>query len=112
MVANTGWLPTHVTEQARLRDEAPPVTVTIGLPAGASLVTGHRCVELGQLAGRSGARSSTTWWGHEPGTPDRALVEWAVQAPHLGRVDVLAAHPRAGVATQAVELGATVGGRR
>jgi hypothetical protein len=104
VVANTGWLPTNVTEQARLRDQAPPVTATIELPAGASLVTGRQRVELGQLAGRSGARSSTTWWGHEPGTPDRALVEWVVQAPDLGCVEVAVSQPRAGVATLGVEL--------
>jgi hypothetical protein len=109
-------LPTHVTEQARERDQVPPVTATIGLPDKASLVTGYPRVELGQLAGRSGARSSTTWWGHEPGTPDRALVEWVVQAPDLGRVEVSVSHPRAGVATYGVELDtatrAADGGRR
>jgi murein tripeptide amidase MpaA len=97
VVANTGWLPTQVTEQARLRAQTPPVTATLSLPPGATLVTGAATVELGQLAGRSGARSSTTWWGHEPGTPDRTVTEWVVRAPDDSVVEVAAAHPRAGV---------------
>jgi len=104
VVANTGWLPTHVTEQARLREQVPPVTATIELPAGATLVTGPPRQELGQLSGRSGARSSTTWWGHEPGTPDRARVEWVVRGGPGAVVRVVAEHPRAGVATAEVTL--------
>jgi murein tripeptide amidase MpaA len=104
VVANTGWLPTHVTEQARQRAQVPPVTVTLTLPDGAILVGGTACHELGQLAGRSGARSSTTWWGHEPGTPDRALAEWVVRAPAGSVVRLTAAHPRAGVARAEVTL--------
>ena len=107
VVGNTGWLPTHVTEQARLRDQVPAVRVELALPEGARLVAGGAGHDLGQLAGRSGARSSTTWWGHEPGTPDRALAEWVVHAPAGTVVEVTARHPRAGVARGAVALTST-----
>lgn len=97
VVANIGWLPTQVTEKALRRSIVAGVVAELALPEGTQLVTGYQLVtDLGQLAGRSQALTSTTWWGGDIGAPDRALVEWVVQAASKTTVSVTARHPRAG----------------
>jgi hypothetical protein len=105
VVGNTGWLPTYVTRTALNREVAGELSARVELPEGARLVTGEPVERLGQLEGRSGTLSSTTWWGHDPGTPDLAAVEWTVAAPAGGTLRVTAAHPRAGTARAEVALG-------
>jgi murein tripeptide amidase MpaA len=60
VVENAGYLPTNVTRVAADKKLARPVEVTLGLPPGASLVSGEREVELGHLAGRS-ALTGNRW---------------------------------------------------
>jgi murein tripeptide amidase MpaA len=105
VVGNTGWLPTYVTRTALNREVAGELSARVELPEGARLVTGEPVERLGQLEGRSGTLSSTTWWGHDPGTPDLAAVEWTVAAPAGGTLRVTAAHPRAGTARAEVARG-------
>jgi murein tripeptide amidase MpaA len=104
VVANTGWLPTHVTRKALDRAQTPETVVRLHLPEAAELVGGRVEVAVGHLEGRSRARTSTTWWGHEPGTPDRAEVSWVVRAPRGATVDVVASQPRAGTASATLVL--------
>lgn len=104
VVANTGWLPTQVTAKAALREQCGPVRVILEIPSGTTLIQGGAVTELGQLAGRCHARTSTTWWGHDQGTPDLALCEWIVMAPTGAQVQVTAKHERAGVASATVVL--------
>lgn len=104
VVGNAGWMPTYGTEKARQRNQTPPVVGELTVPEHGRLVTGTATVELGHLSGRSHARTSTTWWGHEPGTPERASTEWVVVAPAGTTVTVEARHPRAGVVRRQVVL--------
>jgi murein tripeptide amidase MpaA len=104
VVANAGWLPTYVTHRARDRKLVAPVTATLELPAAATVV-GRSTLDLGQLEGRSEARTTTTWWGHNPGTPDLTTAEWVVTAPAGTAVTVRASHDRAGTVRATVELG-------
>jgi hypothetical protein len=68
-------------------------------------VVGRSTLDLGQLEGRSEARTTTTWWGHNPGTPDLTTAEWVVTAPAGTAVTVRASHDRAGTVRATVELG-------
>lgn len=104
VVGNDGWLPTYVTEKALRRNLCPGVRASLSCAEPARVVGSTRTVELGQLEGRSGARTSTTWWGHDPGTPDLALAEWTVAAPAGTTVTVRASHPRAGATCQSLTL--------
>lgn len=104
VVGNTGWLPTYVSQRALGRRIGGSVSVAVELSDGATLLSGDPVRDLGQLEGRSGARSTTTWWGHDPGTPDLASVEWLVSAPARTTVTVTARHPRAGTASATVVL--------
>lgn len=96
-VANTGWLPTHVTERARTQRLARPVVASL---AGADVVGGPARIELGQLAGRSHSRFAD----RNDGTPDRALATWVVRAPEGATVAVTVSHERAGTARASLAL--------
>ena len=106
MAENAGWLPTHGSQMALDRQEVGGVSAQLHLPAGARLVDGEAVQQLGQLAGRTGQRSTATWWGYTQGTPDRAVADWIVAAPAGAVFDVTASHERAGVARAQVALGA------
>jgi hypothetical protein len=98
VVENTGWLPTsgsHRAIEARLGGE---IEAKLDLPSGARLVSGELRRSAGQLAGRSEQRSTATWWGYEPGTSDRAVIDWEVAAPAGAEISVTASHVRAGTA--------------
>jgi murein tripeptide amidase MpaA len=101
---NSGWLPTNVSEKAQERQAVRPVEVELELPDGARLAAGDVKTELGQLAGRVEARS-TTWWGNDPSTSDLAKVEWVVEAPAGTVVRVEARHQRAGTVRGEIRLG-------
>jgi hypothetical protein len=104
-VENDGWLPTNVTEKAKEKKLVEPVHARIALPEGVRLVSGSERVELGQLAGRSRARSMLEDFGGvtDP-THDRAKAEWCVEAPAGTELELSAAHPRAGVVRTTVTL--------
>jgi Predicted carboxypeptidase len=104
-VENDGWLPTNVTEKAKEKKLVEPVQARIALPEGARLVSGTERVELGQLSGRSRARSMLEDFGSvtDP-TLDRAKAEWYVEAPAGTQVEITVRHPRAGVARTTLTL--------
>lgn len=96
VIENTGWLPTNVSQKALDRKAVDGVVAELDIPPGASLIEGDLRRQTGQLAGRSEQRSTTTWWGYSPGTPDRAVFDWLVVAPEGTVVSATAAHARAG----------------
>ena len=99
-VANTGWLPTCVSDRARKDDLTLPLAVELaGVDAAA--VRGPRRQQHGQLEGRLAARFSD---GND-GTPDRALAVWTVAAPAGTTLTATAMHQRAGTATAQLTLG-------
>jgi hypothetical protein len=104
VVENTGWLPTSGSQKAADEKLVEGVQATLQLPAGATLVEGAATQDAGQLLGRSQQKSIATWWGYEPGTPDRALLQWTVQARKGTDISATVAHPRAGVASGSMVL--------
>lgn len=98
-VANTGFLPTYVTEYAKKHSLVLPLTATV---EGAEPVDGPARVQLGQLAGRISMR--VNGWALNDGTPDRALHTWVVRAPAGTQIDLTAEHPRAGRARMSLTL--------
>jgi hypothetical protein len=102
-VANTGWLPTTVTERARTEELVLPLVVELVGPAGLEVLDPPARRELGQLAGR---RAHALKGGNpNDGTPERALVTWTVRAPEGTDLAVEARHQRAGVARATLRLG-------
>jgi hypothetical protein len=98
-LANTGWLPTYVTDKARRSNLVRPIVATID---GGEVLGGTPRIQLGQLAGRINARFA----GGRDGTPDRVLATWVVRAVPGTTLTVTAEHQRAGSATATIALGA------
>ncbi len=97
-VANSGWLPTNVSDRAHRDGRVGPVGIEIG---GSGVeVDGPVRREVGQLAGASADRLP----GVPSGPPPRALGSWVVRAPAGTVVDVKADHDRAGRAVGRIVL--------
>lgn len=105
VVKNRGFLPTNVTRRALDRKAVRPVEVELTIPEGAALVSGDRVAEVGQLRGRSRARTMLAQHdgGFDPST-ERAVADWVVQAPQGTAVMVEARHARAGTCRATREL--------
>lgn len=103
-VANTGWLPTDVTQHARQKKIVLPVMVELGASGSGSIefVRGAPRERIGQLEGRAsfllhGAAMSD-------GTPDRHLHTWIIRAPSGTQITLTAHHQRAGTASTTLTL--------
>ena len=96
-IANTGWLPTTVTQLAADRKLVRPIVAHL---EGAEVLGGTVRIELGQLAGRMKARFTS----RNDGTPDRVLATWVVRGAAGSTVTVTAEHQRAGSATASITL--------
>lgn len=99
-IANTGWLPTTVTDLAAREHLVRPLAAELDLPEGAEVDGGPNRQLLGQLAGYGEARFS----GGSDGTPNRVLATWVVRATGPVEVGVTASHPRAGTVRATVRL--------
>ena len=104
VVENSGWLPTNGSQQASDQQIAGGVIAELALPAGARLIEGDQRQILGALDGRHDQRSTATWWGYNPGTPDRAFADWIVSAPAGTTITAFASCDRAGRAQKEVIL--------
>jgi murein tripeptide amidase MpaA len=103
VLENTGWLPTYVTQRALDRKAVRALDVELKLPEGARVVAGEVKTEAGQLEGRVHLRSAL-WWGTDQGTSDRTKLEWVVEAPAGGTLELEARHPRAGLVRRELAL--------
>lgn len=108
VVKNTGWLPSYVSKKALERKVVRGVVCEIDLPAGATLETGQRKEQLGQLEGRAykPVMPGQGFGRNTDATEDRAKVEWVVHAPHGGAVSLTARHDKAGTIRTSITLGA------
>lgn len=106
VVHNTGWLPSYVTRRAFDNKLTRGVLCEIELPAYASIETGTRRVELGQLEGRAYKPATPSSWAGWSGdvTDDRARAEWVIRAPEGSVVSVRAWHDRAGKVRAQLQL--------
>jgi hypothetical protein len=103
-VANTGWLPTDITQYARQKRIVLPATVELTSVdhARVEFVEGEARARIGQLEGRGsfllhgGAFSD--------GTPDRHLHTWIIRAAVGTDITLTAAHQRAGTSSVSLTL--------
>jgi hypothetical protein len=96
-VANTGWLPTYVTERAKKDGIVRPIDCVI---SGAEVVGAPTHHQLGQLDGAMSARFNQG----DGGSPERALARWVVRAQPGTSVEVVVSHQRAGSTSATVML--------
>ena len=98
-IANTGFLPTYITERARRDRLVLPLVAEL---QGAEVVGDTARRELGQLGGRLDHRFA---YGKHDGTPERKLVAWTVKAAAGTSVSVSVRHQRAGSVDVSISLG-------
>lgn len=103
VLQNTGWLPTYVTQKALDRKAVRPIEVELVLPAGARVVGGKDKVEAGQLEGRA-LKRNMLGWRRDDSTTDRVKLEWVIEAPRKGTLEIIARHQRAGTVRRNVKL--------
>jgi hypothetical protein len=96
-VANTGWLPTYVTEKAKKDNIVRSAAVEL---AGGDVIDGPARREIGQLAGSISARFNQGGGG----SPERALAAWTVRATRGTELRITASHQRAGTKTATLVL--------
>ena len=108
VVENQGYLPTHGAQKALDQQVSRGVFAELTLPPQARLVESPARQALGELQGRIAQRSTATWWGYAPGTPDRAVADWIVAAPAGTALSVAAFHDRAGRESGRLVLGSSI----
>lgn len=108
VVENQGYLPTHGAQKALDQQVSRGVFAELALPPQARLVESPARQALGELQGRIAQRSTATWWGYAPGTPDRAVADWIVAAPAGTALSVAAFHDRAGRESGRLVLGSSI----
>ncbi len=104
-IANTGWLPTHISTRAEKETLVLALTAELDLPAGVTIVGGVNRVQCGQLSGRSAQRLNSG--SRNDGTPDRVLARWMIRAGDadgIAGITAVAKHPRAGVVQRKVTI--------
>lgn len=99
-VANTGWLPTYVTEKAKKDNLVRPASVEL---QGCEIVDGPARQDVGQLAGALSARFNQG----DGGSPERALASWVVRAAPGAELTAVATHQRAGTNVHRFVLAST-----
>jgi murein tripeptide amidase MpaA len=104
VVHNTGWLPSYITKKALEKKAVRDLIVEIELPDGATLKTGKKREELGQLEGRAYLSPAISVWGSGGTTNERAKVEWVIHAPESGVIKLIARHERAGTVRAEINL--------
>ncbi len=104
VVENTGFLPTHTSQQAKKRQAVRPLRVELELPAGVSLINGKVRSELDHLAGRSNKLDVTMIWGAAP-TDHRGRGEWVIRAPAGAQIGMKILSERAGTLYRTIQLG-------
>ena len=95
-VANSGYLPSHVSQRAIERKTVRGTVFQIHLPEGASLVSGKPREEKGHLAGHAPKATLQAFLPTRELTGERAVAEWIVKAPVGTRLALSASADRAG----------------
>jgi hypothetical protein len=95
-VANSGYLPSHVSKRALERKTVRGTVFEIQLPEGATLIGGRRRVVGPHLEGHAPKTSQLAFRPPPELTGDRAVAEWVVQAPVGTRLALTASADRAG----------------
>jgi len=103
-VANSGYLPAHISKRALERKTVRGVVFEMQLPQGCSLVAGKPRLVGPHLAGHGAKHSLQAFMPTREVTADRAVAEWVVRAPRGTRLALSARADRAGAVHTEVEL--------
>ena len=103
-VGNIGYLPTNVSEQAKILKVAKPVEVTI---EGGELFSGKACEKIGDVEGYSATDTGIHFYGNistSKSAKAKKKISWVVSAKKGTTVTVCAKNPKAGTACASIKL--------
>ena len=103
-VANSGYLPSYVTQRARERKTVRGTVFNIHLPGGCTLVSGKERIEGAHLEGHAPKSSLQAFLPPREITADRAVAEWVVHGPRGAAIALSATADRAGTVRTEVTL--------
>jgi hypothetical protein len=103
-VANSGYLPSYVTQRARERKVVRGTVFHIHLPAGVALVSGKQRMLGAHLEGHAAKTSLQAFLPNRDVTGDRDVVEWVVRGPRGTALALQATADRAGTVRCEVTL--------
>lgn len=103
-VANSGYLPSHISKRAIERKTARGTVFHIHLPPGVALVSGKERVEGPHLDGHAPKTSLQAFLPNREITSDRAVVEWVVHGARGTAIALTASADRAGTVRAEVTL--------
>lgn len=95
VVDNPGYLPSYTSQVAKKRRTARPVMAELRLPEGYRVTLGKERMEIGHLEGRSNKDDAASVFGRSP-TDNRGRVQWVVEGPASGTVEVTIRGERVG----------------
>ena len=101
IIANDGFLPTHLTQRALQHETASPVEIEL-CAEGAEILMGAARQEIGHLAGRDERAAPWSPWMRQ-WTHSKTKVEWLLRAPADTAVTLVASAMKAG--RQQAEVG-------
>jgi len=100
VVANTGYLPTNLSDVALENKVARPVTLAV---TGAEVVMNPACADLGHLAGRNERLYPWSPWGQQ-WTANARPAEWLLRAPEGAEATLTAVSEKGGTHRLPVKL--------
>lgn len=103
VVANHGYLPTHLTQRALEHNAAGSVSVALDEIDGGEVIMGPRTQDIGHLGGRDERKAPWSPWMRQ-WSQTRAEVAWLVRAPSHTVLTITARSERAGVQRQEITL--------
>ncbi len=103
MIANLGYLPTHLTQRALQHGTADGVQVSLESSDAIEILLGMPTQDIGHLAGRDERKATWSPWLRQ-WNQTRRKVEWLVRAPSGTTLDVVAQAERAGLQRQQITL--------
>ncbi len=102
VIANDGFLPTHLTQRALEHGTAGPVEIELDA-AGAEIVMGRAQQGIGHLAGRDERNATWSPWMRQ-WSDTSAKIEWLLRAPSGTSVHITASAQKAGCQQRTVTL--------
>ena len=102
IIANDGFLPTHLTQRALQHETAEPIQVTLA-GSDIEIVIGKGEEDIGHLAGRDERTATWSPWLRQWSDTKKKL-EWLIRAPSGTEVSVTASAPKAGTRSMEVTL--------
>jgi hypothetical protein len=103
-VANSGYLPSHVSKRAIERKTVRGTVFHIHLPPGVTLISGKERIEGPHLDGHAPKTSLQAFLPNREITADRAVAEWIVHGARGTAIALTASADRAGTVRTEITL--------